>query len=80
MTSLSFAAPPRAHRLLVLATPILVLIIGHFAARLSQIVLGEWAWIGSSLFYWGSMALIIAHFLSDLGNLSIFLFMNLIVM
>lgn len=64
MNSLSFAAPPRVHRLLVLATPILVLTIGHFAARLSQVLLGEWAWIGSSLFYWGSMALII-WFLGD---------------
>ena len=121
MNSHSVAQNPRVPRLLVLATSILVLIIGNFAARLSHVLLGEWAWIGSSLFYWGSMTLIItnafdaanptalipfwtilvilslafcllylktkslrlpilAHFLSDLGNLSIFLFMNLIVM
>jgi membrane protease YdiL (CAAX protease family) len=49
----------RYHKFLVLASPILVVILGHFAARLSLYLLDEWAWVGSSLVYWGSMVLII---------------------
>jgi hypothetical protein len=51
--------PSRLHQLLVLASPILVILIGHFAARLFLSLLGEWAWLGSSIVYWGSMALIV---------------------
>lgn len=49
----------RAHRLLVLASPILVLIIGHLAARISLRLLGEWAWVGSSIVYWTGTMLIV---------------------
>lgn len=41
--------------ILILASPILVVILGHFAARLFLYQFGDWAWLGSSLVYWGSM-------------------------
>lgn len=44
---------------LVYASPILVVIIGHFAARLFYSLFSNWAWLGSSLVYWGSMLTII---------------------
>lgn len=44
-----------SRRWLVYASPILVVIIGHFAARLFYSLFGNWAWLGSSLVYWGSM-------------------------
>jgi len=34
-------------------------IIGHFAARFFYYLFHDWAWLGSSLVYWGSMTLII---------------------
>jgi uncharacterized protein len=46
-------------RWLVYASPILVVTIGHFAARLFYSLFGDWAWLGSSLVYWGSMLTII---------------------
>lgn len=49
----------RSHGVLVLASPILVVIIGHFAARFFLVLFGDWAWLGSSLVYWGSMLLIV---------------------
>lgn len=49
----------RSHSFLVLASPIIVVIIGHFAARFFLSLFGDWAWLGSSLTYWGTMALII---------------------
>lgn len=49
----------RSHSVLVLASPIAVVLIGHFAARLFHSLFGDWAWLGSSLTYWGSMVLII---------------------
>lgn len=49
----------RSHLFLVLASPIFVIIIGHFAARLFLRLWGEWAWLGSSIVYWGSMTLIV---------------------
>jgi CAAX protease family protein len=48
-----------SHRFLVLASPVIVILIGHFAARFFLYLFNEWAWLGSSLVYWGSMALII---------------------
>ena len=51
--------PDRLHQLLVLASPIFVIIIGHFSARLFLNWWGNWAWLGSSIVYWGSMALIV---------------------
>jgi membrane protease YdiL (CAAX protease family) len=50
----------RSHRFLVLASPIAVVIIGHIAARVFLAWFGDWAWLGSSLVYWGSMAAIIS--------------------
>ena len=52
----------RSHSFLVLASPILVVTIGHFAARLFYNLFGDWAWLGSSLTYWGSMLLVIWFF------------------
>jgi hypothetical protein len=49
----------RSHRFLVLASPIIVVIIGHFAARFFLYLFDDWAWLGSSLVYWGSVTLII---------------------
>lgn len=39
----------RTHQLFVLASPILVVILGHFGARLFHYLYGDWAWLGSSL-------------------------------
>jgi uncharacterized protein len=49
---------------LILASPILVVLIGHFAARFFLYLFGNWAWLGSSLVYWGSMIALI-WFLRD---------------
>jgi len=49
----------RSRSILVLASPILVVLIGHFAARLFYSLYGDWAWLGSSLTYWGIMLLVI---------------------
>jgi membrane protease YdiL (CAAX protease family) len=54
----------RTHQLFVLASPILVVILGHFGARLFHYLYGDWAWLGSSLVYWASMTLMI-WFLAD---------------
>lgn len=43
---------PRRHRLLVLASPLLVLAVGSVAARLFSNVLGRWTWAGAILVYW----------------------------
>jgi CAAX protease family protein len=58
----------RSHRFLVLVSPVLVVILGHFAARFFLYLFDDWAWLGSSLVYWGSMALII-WFLGDRQSL-----------
>ncbi|HEY0493619.1 MAG TPA: CPBP family intramembrane glutamic endopeptidase [Candidatus Dormibacteraeota bacterium] len=42
----------RRHRLLVLASPLVVLAVGSVAARLFSSVLGRWAWTGAMLVYW----------------------------
>ena len=49
----------RTHQPLVIVSPILVVIVGHFAARLFYYLFEDWAWVGSSLVYWGSMILTI---------------------
>jgi len=49
---------------LVLASPILIILIGHFGARLFYSLFADWAWLGSSLVYWGSMLSMI-WFLGD---------------
>jgi membrane protease YdiL (CAAX protease family) len=49
----------RPHVFFVFASPILVVAIGHFAARFFLSLFGDWAWLGSSLTYWGSMLLVI---------------------
>jgi hypothetical protein len=49
----------RSHMFLVLTSPIIVVLIGHIAARLFLRLWGNWAWLGSSIIYWGSMILII---------------------
>ena len=54
----------RLHLFLVLASPVLVVVIGHVAARFFYSQWGDWAWLGSSIVYWGSMALIV-WFLGD---------------
>lgn len=47
------------HSILVFASPILVIIIGHLAARFFYYLFNDWAWLGSSIVYWGSMILMI---------------------
>lgn len=59
----------RSYIFLVLASPILVVFIGHFAARLFYSLYADWAWLGSSLTYWGTMTLII-WLLGDKQSLS----------
>ena len=58
------AQQDRSHSFLALASPILVVFVGHFAARLFYSLFSDWAWLGSSLTYWGSMLLVIR----SLGN------------
>jgi uncharacterized protein len=41
----------------ILISPIIVVIIGHLAARIFSSLLGQWAWIGSSITYWGTLFL-----------------------
>jgi uncharacterized protein len=53
-----------SRRWLVYSSPILVVILGHFAARLFLYLFNDWAWLGSSLVYWASMLFII-WFLGD---------------
>jgi membrane protease YdiL (CAAX protease family) len=48
-----------SRRRLVYASTILVVMIGHFGARLFYSLFNDWAWLGSSLTYWGSMVLVI---------------------
>ncbi len=47
------------HKFWVLASPILVILIANSAARFFWARFGNWAWLGSSLTYWGSTLLII---------------------
>ena len=63
-TDLARTRPTFSHRYLILASPILVVVIGHFAARFFLHLFGDWAWVGSSLVYWGSMIALI-WFLRD---------------
>jgi CAAX protease family protein len=48
-----------SRKFLVLVSPIIVVFIGYFAARLFYSLFGDWAWLGSSLTYWGSIILMI---------------------
>lgn len=60
MTTTQMQIQPKVSRhFRVLASPILVVILGHFAARFFLSLFGDWAWVGSSLVYWGSMVAII---------------------
>lgn len=54
-TSLARTRPVFSRQYLILVSPILVVVIGHFSARLFHHLFGDWAWVGSSLVYWGSM-------------------------
>lgn len=58
----------RSRLLLILASPVIVVLLGHFAARLFLYLLDDWAWVGSSLVYWGSLISII-WLLGDKGSL-----------
>ncbi len=49
----------RSRLILILVSLILVVLLGHFAARLFVSLLGDWAWVGTSLVYWGSLISII---------------------
>lgn len=44
-------------RWIILASPILIVLIGHFAAQLFTSWLGRWAWTGTAIVYWGTMFL-----------------------
>jgi membrane protease YdiL (CAAX protease family) len=46
-------------RLIVIFSPIIIIILGNFAGRISFDLLGKWAWIGYFPFYWFSMFLFI---------------------
>jgi uncharacterized protein len=60
MTTTQMQIQPKVSRhFRVLASPILVVILGHFAARFFLSLFGDWAWMGSSFVYWGSMAAMI---------------------
>ncbi|MEO8357041.1 MAG: hypothetical protein ABI621_14100 [Chloroflexota bacterium] len=54
----------RLRLILILISPVIVVLMGHFAARLFVSLLGDWAWVGTSLVYWGSLISIIG-FLGD---------------
>ncbi len=65
MTTVQMTTQPvQTRRLMIFAAPILVVIIGHFAARLFYSLFHNWAWLGTSFVYWSSMALLI-RFLGD---------------
>jgi uncharacterized protein len=51
-------------RTLAILSPIALVIIGHFAALIFTRLFGNWAWVGSSLVYWGCILAMIA-FLGD---------------
>lgn len=58
---LARAHPPRlaTHRKgLIRASPVLVVVLGHFSAQLFTGLFGDWAWVGVFLVYWGSLILI----------------------
>ncbi len=55
MTSHIAATDRRSHSYLVAASPVLILVIGRLGALFFTARLGRWAWVGSSLVYWGSM-------------------------
>ena len=44
----------------ILVSPVLVVVLGHFAAQLFTGFLGRWAWVGVFPVYWGSMLGIVA--------------------
>lgn len=54
----------KAHhrRMFIIASPILIIIIGNLAAQFFASLLDRWAWIGVFPVYWGSMLLIIKLF------------------
>ena len=45
---------------IVLLSPIVVLVLGYAAARISGHLWGAWSWIPVTLVYWITLALIIA--------------------
>jgi uncharacterized protein len=49
-------------RIIILASPLLIIIIGNLAAHFFVSVLDQWAWIGVFIVYWGSMLLTIKVF------------------
>jgi membrane protease YdiL (CAAX protease family) len=53
---------PRLHRLLVLASPLLVLAVGSVAAHVFSNLLGRWAWTGAMLIYWALLLGLVAAF------------------
>lgn len=46
---------------IVLISPVFIIILGNFAARLFIDLLGNWAWIGYFTVYWGLLLLFIAY-------------------
>ncbi len=51
--------PNVSRKWFVLASPVLIIIIGHFTARFFLSLFNDWAWLGTFLVYWGSMLLVI---------------------
>ncbi len=53
------AARSAATKRLIMTSPVLVVLLGSLAARVSSSLLGEWAWIGTVPIYWLTMAAIV---------------------
>lgn len=45
---------------IILASPIVVVILGHFTAEFFTMLLGRWAWAAVLVVYWASLLFIIA--------------------
>ena len=56
------AAGPRTRQALALASPLLIVGLGHYAAVICTQLFGQWAWVGVSVIYWGSIAVLLALF------------------
>jgi membrane protease YdiL (CAAX protease family) len=49
-------------RWFIIASPVIIVILGSVVARASLALFGQWAWLPTALIYWGSMAAVIALF------------------
>jgi uncharacterized protein len=56
-----------ARQIIILASPILILLVGGLAARVSILMFGQWAWTSTAVAYWGSLVLVVAIFSGRAG-------------